>query len=43
MQANSVQCTVCKKLTHKRCSGDMSRELTVSGVGDVTKQPKKLI
>ena len=28
VQANSVQCTVCKKLFHKRCSGvrgDLSR------------------
>ena len=25
VQANSVQCTVCKKWIHKRCSGDLSR------------------
>ena len=23
-QANSVQCTVCRKWIHKRCSGDLS-------------------
>ena len=25
VQANSVQCTVCQKWIHKRCSGDLSR------------------
>ena len=24
LQGNSVQCTVCKKWIHKRCSGDLS-------------------
>ena len=34
--ANSVQCTVCKKWIHKRCSGVRSDLSTVSGLGDVT-------
>ena len=25
VQVNSVQCTVCKKWIHKRCSGDLSQ------------------
>ena len=43
VQANSVQCTVCKQWIHKRCSamrGDLSR---VSGVDDVMGQSRKLI
>ena len=37
------QNTVITKLIHKRCSdvrGDLSRELTVSDVGDVTGQSR---
>ena len=36
VQANSVQCTVCKKWIHQRCSG-------VRGVDDVMGQSRKLI
>ena len=46
VQANSVQCTVCKKWIHKRCSGvygDLSRVRPVSGVDDVMGQSRKLI
>ena len=46
VQANSVQCTVCKKWIHKRCSGvrgDLSRVAQVSGLGDVMGQSRKLI
>ena len=46
VQANSVQCTVCKKWIHKRCSGvrgDLLRVADGSGVGYVTEQSRKLI
>ena len=46
VQTNSVQCTVCKKWIHKRCSGvrgDLLRYLTVLGVDDVMGQSRKLI
>ena len=41
VQANSVQCTVCKKLIHKWCSG-VRGDLSFSGVGDVMGQSMKL-
>ena len=43
VQANSVQCTVCKKWIHKRCSGvrgDLSRVADVSGVDNVMGQSR---
>ena len=43
VQENSVQCTVCKKWIHKRCSGVRGDLLRVSGVGNVMGQSKKLI
>ena len=46
VQANSVQCTICKKWTHKRCSGVHGDLLQVAdglGVSDVMGQYKKLI
>ena len=47
MQENSVQCTVCKKNGFTSgamvCAVTCRGLLTVSGVGDVTGQSKKLI
>ena len=46
VQANSVQCIVCKKLIHKRCSGvrgDLSRVADGFRCRDVTGQSRKLI
>ena len=43
VERSSVQCTVCTKWIHKRCSGVWLRVADGSGVDDVMGQSRKLI